>query len=83
MIGLMTQQTRELLQRALALPEEERLALVRVLIESLDEAAEADVERAWEEEVTRRISELDSGKARTVSWQDVQRRVAARLNHGK
>jgi putative addiction module component (TIGR02574 family) len=79
----MTQQTRDLLQKALALPEEERMALVRVLIESLDEAAELDAERAWDQEISRRISDLDSGTARTVSWEEVQQRIAARLNHGR
>lgn len=79
----MTQQTRELLQKVLALPEGERMALVRVLIESLDDASEVDVERAWEEEVSRRVADLDSGAVRTVSWTEVQERIAARLRHGK
>jgi putative addiction module component (TIGR02574 family) len=79
----MTRQTRELLQQALALPENERMALVRVLIESLDDESEVDVEQAWEEEVSRRIADLDSGKARTVSWKEVQERIAARLSHDK
>jgi putative addiction module component (TIGR02574 family) len=74
-----TQQALELLQKALALPESERIAFVRVLIESLDEKSDMDVERAWEEEISRRVSDLDSGKARTVSWEEVQQRIAARL----
>jgi putative addiction module component (TIGR02574 family) len=83
MIGVMTQQTRELMQKALALPEGERMALIRVLIESLDDATEEDVERAWNEEISRRITDLDSGRARTISWNEVQQRITARLEHGK
>ena len=79
----MTQQTRELLQKVLALPAEERMALVRVLIESFDGITDADVERSWEEEISRRMSDLDSGKARAVPWEEVQRRISARLDHGK
>jgi len=79
----MTQQARELMQKALALPEGERMALIRALIESLDDATDADVERAWDEEISRRIADLDSGRARTVSWQEVQQRITARLEHGK
>jgi putative addiction module component (TIGR02574 family) len=79
----MTQQTRELMQKALALPEGERMALIRVLIESLDDATDADVERAWDEEISRRIADLDSGRARTVSWQEVQQCITARFEHGK
>jgi putative addiction module component (TIGR02574 family) len=79
----MTQPTRELMQKALALPEGERMALIRVLIESLDDATDADVEQAWDEEISRRIADLDSGRARTVSWKEVQQRITARLEHGK
>jgi putative addiction module component (TIGR02574 family) len=35
---------------------------------------------AWNEEIARRIEELDSGKAKTIPWDEVQRRIAAKLN---
>ena len=59
------------------------MALVRVLIESFDGPADVDVERAWEEEISRRASDLDARKAKTVSWEEVQQRIATRLDHGK
>jgi len=37
-------------------------------------------EFAWEQEIARRIEELDSGKAKTIPWEEVQRRIAAKLN---
>jgi putative addiction module component (TIGR02574 family) len=77
----MTQQALELLQKALTLPEEERTALVRSLIESLEEIADPSAELAWDEEIARRISDLDSGKAKTVSWEEVRQRISARLAH--
>ncbi len=77
----MTQQALELLQKALTLPEEERTALVRSLIESLEEVADGGAERAWGEEIARRITELDSGKAKTVSWEEVRQRISDRLTH--
>jgi len=79
----MTQQALELLQKALTLPEEERTALVRSLIESLEEVADQGAERAWDEEIARRISDLDSGKAKTVSWEEVRQLISARLAHAK
>jgi putative addiction module component (TIGR02574 family) len=78
----MTQQALELLKKALTLPEEERTALVRSLIESLEEIADQGAERAWDEEIARRIAELDSGKAKTVSWEEVRQRISARIAHG-
>jgi putative addiction module component (TIGR02574 family) len=79
----MTQQALELLQKALTLPEEERTALVRSLIESLEEVSDQGAERAWDEEIARRIAELDSGNAKTVSWEEVRQRISARLAHGR
>jgi putative addiction module component (TIGR02574 family) len=79
--NVMTQRALELLQEALTLPEEERTALVRSLIESLEEVADQGTERAWDEEIARRIAELDSGRAKTVSWEEVRRRISARLAH--
>jgi len=78
----MTQQALELLKKALALPEEERTALVRSLIESLEEVSDQGVERAWDEEIERRIAELDSANTKTVSWDEVRQRISARLAHG-
>lgn len=79
----MTEQARDVLHKALSLPEDDRTALVRSLIESLDGATEEGVERAWNEEIARRIEDLDSGKAKTVAWEEIRQRVAARLAHGK
>ncbi len=79
----MTQQALELLQKALTLPEEERTALVRSLIESLEEVSDKGAERAWDVEIARRIAELESGKAKIVSWDEVRQRISARLAHGK
>jgi putative addiction module component (TIGR02574 family) len=77
----MTQQALELLQKALTLAEEERTALVRSLIESLEEVSDQNAERAWDEEIARRIADLDSGRAKTVSWEEVRQRISARLSH--
>ena len=57
------------------------MRLVRVLLGSLDNDEGADAERTWDEEIARRIAELDSGNAKTVSWEEVRQRVAARIYH--
>jgi putative addiction module component (TIGR02574 family) len=75
----MTDQALELLQKALALSQEERTAMARSLIESLEGAPQEGAERAWDEEIARRTAELDSGKAKTVSWEEVRQRISTRL----
>ena len=77
----MIQQALELLLKALTLPEEERTALVRSLIKSLEEVTDQYAERAWGEEIAQRIDELDSGRAKTVSWEEIRQRISARLAH--
>jgi len=39
-------------------------------------------QNAWKDEIARRIKNIDSGKAKTVSWDEVQRRIAAKLKNG-
>ena len=62
----MTQQALDLLQKALSLSEEERADLASSLMESLDASVDLGAESAWSEEISRRIAEFDSGKAKTV-----------------
>lgn len=50
---------------ALGLPVQQRAALARALIRSLDEGPEPDeaaVEAAWDEEIARRVNEIESGR---------------------
>jgi putative addiction module component (TIGR02574 family) len=71
----------ELLKKALALPPEARAALASSLLESLDEEpADEGVEAAWDEEIKRRIQEIDSGKVQMIPYEEVRRRLLARLS---
>ena len=78
----MSEQVSELLKKALALPAEARAALAGSLLDSLDEAVDPAAEALWENEIAKRIEELDAGKARTVPWTEVRRRIEAKLAHG-
>lgn len=70
----MTQQANELLQRALALSDEERAELASTLIDSLDAILDPNAEAAWQEEIARRAEELKSRNVEFVSWQTVRER---------
>jgi len=67
----MTQQAQDLLRKALSLSEEERAELACSLMDSLEGSADPGAGAAWNEEIARRIAELDSGKAKTVPWEEV------------
>jgi len=79
----MTGRAQELLERALALPEQERAELAGTLLDSLERITDADAESAWQKEVARRMAELDSGKARTTPWEEVRSQMVTRLAHGR
>ncbi len=70
----------ELYQKALDLDERERAALAARLIESLDTELEEGVEAAWLAEVERRMEELDSGKVRSIPWEEVRAPLFRNLN---
>jgi putative addiction module component (TIGR02574 family) len=79
----MTQPAFELLQKALALSDEERAELAGSLIDSLDTTVDEGAESAWNQEILRRVKDLDSGRARTVPREEVQRRISAKLTDGQ
>jgi hypothetical protein len=62
----------------LAWPTAERARLAALLLASV-EPSESDVEAAWDEEIVRRESELDSGAARGIPAADVFAELERRL----
>ncbi len=79
----MTPEVSRLLEQALSLSIEEREALADSLISNLDGQVDSGVQAAWEAEIGRRIAELDSGTAKTVSWAEVRKRNLAKLPNAR
>lgn len=75
----MTLEVSKLLERALALSLEEQEALAESLISNLGGKVDEGIMAAWDAEIARRIEELSSGKAKTVSWEEVRKRNLAKL----
>ena len=61
----------------LKLSRSERAALVRLLLESLDD--DRDLDAAWADEVDLRVAEVESGKSGVVPMADAMAEVRARL----
>jgi putative addiction module component (TIGR02574 family) len=74
----MKRDTARILEEALKLPVEARAALAGSLLESLDEVVDENVEAAWADEITRRVDDLNTGKAKTVPWSKARRRILSR-----
>jgi putative addiction module component (TIGR02574 family) len=73
----------ELLKHALTLSEKERAELASSLIDSLDPTVDTNVELAWQEEIARRLEEIESGRVKTIPWEEVRRKGRALLDGQK
>lgn len=65
----------DLFKHVLDLNEKDRAALAGLLISSLEEEPDSDLESIWRLEVERRVSELDASEVDTIPWEDAKKRL--------
>jgi putative addiction module component (TIGR02574 family) len=68
---------------AAQLSDDEREILMLELAASLEPSSQQEYDRDWEEEIRRRLRELDEGRAETIPWEEVRERLLARLDELK
>ncbi len=68
----------KILDQARALPESERARLVHDLVETLDGSPDKEAASAWVQEISRRLAEVESGDERTLSREELNRRLRDR-----
>lgn len=73
----MSQRADKLFEDAQGLPDEERAILALQLLDSVGEP-EPEIERAWREEVRRRLEDIDAGRATLTPWHEARQRIFAR-----
>ena len=61
----------ELTQKARALPPEDRARLAEELLASLHETTNPEVDAAWDQEIRRRIAEIENGTAKLIPADEV------------
>jgi putative addiction module component (TIGR02574 family) len=69
----------ELLKDALSLPPEGRAALADSLLESLDQEVDEGAEKAWLDEIQKRLREIDTGAVAMLPWEEAERRLWAKV----
>jgi len=74
----MTATTAELVSIADSLPIDLKLELIDKLLESIS-PSQADIDEFWKGEVERRIDEVDSGKVKTISGDEVFAKIRERF----
>ena len=77
----------DLKTRALQLSPPDRDELIRTLIESIDGAPEGtpeEIARAWDDEIERRIADLEAGKTKSIPADEVFAEIRAMIaGHGR
>jgi putative addiction module component (TIGR02574 family) len=69
----------ELLECALRLPANDRLALATEILESVEGSEDPKWVASWAAELDRRVKELDAGTAKTIPWEQVKSEMLQRL----
>jgi putative addiction module component (TIGR02574 family) len=67
-----------LAREAARLSANDQHALLDRIVDALTSTAERHVAEAWDEEIARRVEDLDSGRATPVPWTEVKQRLHAR-----
>ncbi len=68
----------QLFREAMKLEDNDRATLAGLLIESLEGPEDPDVESAWTAEVERRWQEIESGKVKTIPWDQIKQTLFER-----
>jgi putative addiction module component (TIGR02574 family) len=70
----------ELSARAMTLPTRDRARLAEELLESLEGETDSSSEDAWDQEIERRVSEVEAGTAKLIPAEDVHAEARRMLN---
>jgi putative addiction module component (TIGR02574 family) len=71
----------DLLQRALELPADDRLALATERLNSVEGREDENWNEAWARELDRRSAAVKRGDEALASWDSVESRIRADLSH--
>jgi Putative addiction module component len=73
--GICAMKTTELQHAVLHLPRQERAQLAHLLLESLDQPSEANVQELWLRKAERRAAEIDRGEVKLITAKELELQV--------
>ena len=74
----MQAETKAVLDAGLALPEEDRREVAELLMLSLPETNQEEIDAAWDEEIKRRLERIESGQDRLIPYEEAIALIRAR-----
>ena len=69
----------EISKEAVELPQHQRLALVRLLLDLDQPGATDEIEQAWDEEIRARVKAVDEGRANGIPYEEIKNELAGRF----
>jgi putative addiction module component (TIGR02574 family) len=76
----MNRSAQEILEDARLLPPGEMNWLIETLLQEGDDGSEAEIEAAWDDEIKRRLDEIDSGAVELIPGEQVRSEMIASLS---
>ena len=76
----MSNTTDELIDRILALPIDERVALAQSVWDSIEHFVDLEIEQVWLDEAERRWQEIERGRVQCVTAVEAMKEARASLN---
>jgi len=73
-----TSTAKKILDEALALPEDDRRRVAERLLDSVPRESADDVERAWDQEVLRRLEAAENGETEARDWDQAAAELRAK-----
>lgn len=70
------------LDAAQNLPTDDRLRLIEALWNSVPPDVDVPLHADWEQELEKRVAEIESGAAPSVPWSTIRDEALARIGHG-
>ena len=70
----------KLFRQAADLSQKDRELLTDLLLDTLAQPLDPEIEAAWRVELDRRAKELDSGEVKGIPWEDVYAKMRGRLH---
>ncbi len=75
----MATELEKVVEQALSLPGLERLSVARRILESVEPQISEEVERAWEEEILKRVEKIDGGTAKFRPREEIKKDFDSRF----
>ena len=71
----MTKAAQSILERAMALDNADRTELAEMLAGTLEPSTDPEYVAAWEDEIRRRIAEVESGAEKPIPWREAMEQI--------